>query len=67
VPRSEKRQGPGDTLVDTFVVEMNEQGDKKERGVSRWWIAPAYRYAIRFDFSDGAGAANRALVTSVGR
>jgi hypothetical protein len=67
VPRFEKRQGPGNTLVDTFVVEMNEQGDKKERGISRWWIAPAYRYAIRFDFSDGAGAANRALVTSVSR
>jgi hypothetical protein len=67
VVRHEKRAGPGDRLVDTFVVEMNEQGDQNDRAVSRWWIAPAYKYAIRFDFSDGAGHANRALVTSVGR
>jgi hypothetical protein len=67
VARYEKRQGPGDTLADTFLVEMNEQGDKSERGISRWWIAPAYRYAIRFDYSDGAGHANRALVTYVSR
>ena len=67
VARQEKREGPGGRVVDTFVVEMNEQGDKDERGISRWWIAPAYNYAIRFDFSDGAGRANRALVTSVGR
>ena len=39
---------------------MNEQGDKGERSISRWWISPADKYAIRFDFSDGAGKANRA-------
>ena len=67
VARYEKRAGPGDALIDTFVVEMNEQGDKGERAISRWWIAPADKYAIRFDFSDGAGKANRALVSSVSR
>jgi len=67
VARTEKREGPGGAVVDTFVVEMNEQGDKGGRGISRWWIAPAYKYAIRFDFSDGEGKANRALVTSVSR
>ena len=67
VARYEKRTGPGDALIDTFVIEMNEQGDKGERSISRWWISPADKYAIRFDFSDGAGHANRAVVTSVGR
>jgi hypothetical protein len=67
VARYEKRAGPGDALIDTFVVEMNEQGNKGERAISRWWIAPADKYAIRFDFSDGAGKANRALVSSVSR
>jgi hypothetical protein len=46
---------------------MNEQGNKGERAISRWWISPTHKYAIRFDFSDGAGKANRALVTSVSR
>jgi hypothetical protein len=54
-------------LIDTFVIEMNEQGNKGERAISRWWISPTHKYAIRFDFSDGAGKANRALVTSVSR
>jgi hypothetical protein len=67
VAQYEKRSGPGDALIDTFVIEMNEQGNKGERAISRWWISPTYKYAIRFDFSDGAGKANRALVTSVSR
>ena len=65
--RYEKRTGPGDALIDTFVIEMNEQGDKGERSISRWWVSPADKYAIRFDFSDGSGNANRAVVTSVTR
>lgn len=65
VARHEKRMGPGDALFDAFVVEMNEQGDKGERSVSRWWISPVEKYALRFDWSNGAGAANRAVVTAV--
>lgn len=65
VVRTEKRTGPGDRLIDTFVIEMQEQGDRGGRSVSRWWISPADRFAIRYDFSDGAGKANRAVVTSV--
>jgi hypothetical protein len=67
VARYEKRTGPGNALIDTFVIEMNEQGDKGERAISRWWISPADKFAIRFDYSDGAGRANRAVVTSVTR
>jgi hypothetical protein len=67
VPRAEKRPGPGRAMIDTFVVEMIEQGDKGERSISRWWISPADKYAIRFDSSDGAGKANRAVVTEVTR
>ena len=67
VARTEKREGPGGTPIDTFLVEMNEQGNKGDRGISRWWISPTYKYAIRFDYSDGEGKANRALVTSVSR
>ena len=37
------------------------------RAVSRWWISPADKYAIRFDYSDGSGKANRAVVTSITR
>ena len=51
--RYEKRTGPGDALIDTFLIEMNEHGDKGERSISRWWISPADKYAIRFDYSDG--------------
>jgi hypothetical protein len=67
VARYEKRSGPGDALIDTFLVEMNEQGDKGQRSISRWWISPADKFAIRYDYSDGAGKANRALVTAVSR
>ena len=65
VVRAEKRPGPGRAMIDTFVVEMNETGDKGQRSISRWWISPADRFAIRYDFSDGAGKANRAVVTEV--
>jgi hypothetical protein len=65
VARFEKRPGPGDALFDAFVVEMNEQGDKGERSVSRWWVSPVEKYVLRFDWSDSNGAANRAVVTSV--
>lgn len=67
VARYEKRTGPGDALIDTFLIEMNEAGGKGERSISRWWISPADKYAIRFDYSDGGGRANRAVVTSVTR
>jgi hypothetical protein len=63
----DRRTGPGDVLMDTFVVEMQEQGEGGHRAISRWWISPADKFAIRFDFSDGAGKANRAIVTKVGR
>ncbi len=65
VARYERRTGPGDKMIDTFLVEMNEHGDKGQRSVSRWWISPADKFAIRYDFSDGAGRANRAVVTEV--
>jgi len=65
VPRTEKRTGPGNAMIDTFVVEMIEQGDKGERSNSRWWISPADKYAIRFDSTNSAGVANRAVVTDV--
>ena len=67
VVRYEKRAGPGDALIDTFVIEMQEQGAGGHRAVSRWWISPADKYAIRFDYSDASGKANRAVVTSVTR
>jgi hypothetical protein len=67
VARHENRRGPGDAMIDTFLVEMLEHGDRNERSVSRWWISPADRFAIRFDFSDSGGKANRAVVTSVSR
>src|SRR5262249_41297472 len=67
VARTEQREGPGGALIDTFLVEMNEQGDKGQRSISRWWISPADKFAIRYDYSDGEGKGNRALVTSVSR
>lgn len=67
VVRAEKRTGPADKMIDTFVIEMNEHGDQGQRSVSRWWISPADKFAIRYDFSDGAGKANRAVVTTVTR
>ncbi len=65
VARYEKRMGPDDALFDAFVIEMNEQGDKGERSVSRWWVSPVEKYALRFDWSNGAGGANRAVVTTI--
>jgi hypothetical protein len=67
VVRYEKRTGPRDALIDTFVIEMLEQGSGEHRAISRWWISPADKFAIRYDFSDGAGKANRAVVTDVKR
>ena len=67
VARYERRTGPGDKMIDTFLIEMNETGDKGQRSISRWWISPADKFAIRYDFSDGAGKANRAVVTEVSR
>ena len=67
VARFERRMGPGDALFDAFVVEMNEQGDKGERSISRWWISPVEKYALRFDASNSNGTANRAVVTSIKR
>ena len=67
VAAHEKRTGPGDAMIDTFLVEMHEQGPGGQRSVSRWWISPADKFAIRYDFSDGTGKANRAVVTSVTR
>ena len=67
VVRYERRTGPGDALIDTFLIEMQEQGPGGHRSVSRWWVSPADKFAIRYDFSDGAGKANRAVVTSVSR
>ncbi|SEP01858.1 hypothetical protein SAMN02990966_03712 [Rhodospirillales bacterium URHD0017] len=66
VVRYEKRTGPGDAMIDTFLIEMQEQGPAGERSVSRWWISPADKFAIRYDYSDGSRA-NRAVVTSVTR
>lgn len=65
VVRYERRMGPGDALFDAFVVEMNEQGDKDRRSVSRWWVSPVEKYVLRFDWSDSNGSANRAVVTEV--
>ncbi len=62
----EKRMGPDDALIDTFVIEMQEQGAGGQRSVSRWWISPTDKFAIRYDYSDGTRA-NRAVVTSVTR
>jgi hypothetical protein len=65
VARFEKRMGPDDALFDAFVIEMNEQGDKGERSLSRWWVSPVEKYVLRFDWSNSTGGANRAVVTSV--
>ena len=63
----ERRMGPGNALVDSYLVEMNEQGPDGFRSVSRWWISPADKYMIRFDASNSNGTANRAVVTEVKR
>jgi hypothetical protein len=65
VARFEKRTGPGDALLDSFLIEMNEQGDNGQRSVSRWWVSPAEKYVLWYDFSDSNGKANRARVTSI--
>jgi hypothetical protein len=65
VARYERRMGPGDALFDAFVIEMNEQGDKDQRSISRWWISPVEKYALRFDWSNDSGKANRAVVTAI--
>ena len=44
-----------------------EQGDNGQRSVSRWWVSPAEKYVLWYDFSDSNGKANRARVTSVKR
>ncbi len=67
VAKYEKRTGPGDALIDTFLIEMNEQGPDGFRSLSRWWISPVEKFAIRFDASNSAGKANRAVVTSISR
>ncbi|MDI1283704.1 MAG: hypothetical protein PSV46_04850 [Reyranella sp.] len=67
VARYERRTGPSDKMIDTFLIEMNEHGDKGQRSLSRWWVSPTDKFAIRYDFSDGAGKANRAVVTEVTR
>lgn len=67
VARYEKRTGPRNAMIDTFLIEMNEQGSQGQRAVSRWWISPGDKFAIRFDYSDGQGHANRAVVTDVTR
>ena len=63
----EKRMGPGNALVDSFLVEMNEQGPDGFRSVSRWWISPTDKYMIRFDASNSNGTANRAVATEIKR
>ena len=65
VARYEKRLGPGDAQFDTFVIEMNELGADGQRSISRWWVSPVEKYAIRFDSSDSTGKANRAVVTAI--
>ena len=65
VARYEKRMGPGDALIDTFAIEMNEQGPTTQSSISRWWVSPVEKFVIRYDWSDSNGKANRAIVTSV--
>jgi hypothetical protein len=65
VARQEKKAGPGGSLFDTFLVEMNEQGDGGFRSLSRWWISPAAKYFIQFDASNSTGTSNRAVVTEI--
>lgn len=67
VVRFEKRTGPGNAMVDSFVIEMNEQGPNGFRSLSRWWISPTEKYMIRFDASNTNGTANRAVVTEIKR
>ena len=65
VARQEKKAGPGGALFDTFLVEMNEQGDGGFRSLSRWWISLTEKYFIQFDASNSTGTSNRAVVTEI--
>jgi hypothetical protein len=65
VARYEKRLGPGNALIDTFAVEMNEMGPAGQSSITRWWVSPFDKFVIRYDWSDGSGKANRAVVTSI--
>ena len=65
VARQEKKAGPGGALFDTFLVEMNEQGEGGFRSLSRWWLSPAEKYFIQFDASNSNGTSNRAVVTEI--
>jgi hypothetical protein len=67
VARFEKHRGPGDTTIDAFVIEMNEQGDKGARSISRWYVSPTEKYVLQFDYSDGSGQASRAFVSNIKR
>jgi hypothetical protein len=61
----DKRPGPGDALIDCFIVEMNEQGPDGFHSQSRWWISPRDKYMIRFDATNSVGKANRAIATKI--
>lgn len=61
----EQRSGPRGALVDTFVIELNEQGPENFRSLSRWWISPAEKYMIRFDATNSKQVSNRAVVTDI--
>jgi hypothetical protein len=65
VARYEKRLGPGDALIDTFAIEMTEQGPTGQSSITRWWVSPVEKFVIRYDWSDSNGKANRAIVTSI--
>lgn len=67
VAEYEQRSGPRGALVDTFVIELNEQGPDDFRSRSRWWISPAEKYMIRFDATNSKQVSNRAVVTEIKR
>jgi hypothetical protein len=65
VAKYDKREGPGGTLFDCFVIEMNEQGPEGFRSLQRWWISTVEKYMIQWDASNSNGKANRAVVTEI--
>jgi hypothetical protein len=67
VARFEKKMGPDNAQFDAFVIEMNEQGDKGYRSISRWWVSSAEKYVLQYDFSNSDSRSNRAIVTSIRR
>ena len=67
VAEYEQRSGPRGALVDTFVIELNEQGPEDFRSRSRWWISPVEKYMIRFDATNSKQVSNRAVVTEIKR